>query len=307
MDSKVKVKVIVLSEFHDDFSGSNRSHSFDDSFDDDDWMEINIEQPFVEEHKVQLVAPIDTMNHQGQGERVHLILASNGPEYEQARSALEYNQNELAWDLYHYHKVNLELMQRKEQSIRTASTVLATAIRKSIDERLTKCHDLYCLVHWIEGNHDEEVDLLALDSIYGHRTQACENLIQRLGRVLTEQEYKEVSNNQPIELDFSILNDLMEESGVSIITSNSSEQRTESDVQPEPMPEWLDDLMISYSDEALDLANSIKKAETDWTQASMYKTLKAASTQGPFYPYHPKECHVYAVLFEVRRGIHHEQ
>ena len=93
MDSKVKVKVIVLSEFHDDFYGSNRSHSFDDSFDDDDWMEINIEQPFVEEHKVQLVAPIDTMNHQGQGERVHLILASNGPEYEQARSALEYNHN----------------------------------------------------------------------------------------------------------------------------------------------------------------------------------------------------------------------
>lgn len=304
MDSKVIMEGKRLSKPQDYLSESEAYSSFVDDFDDVHWSSDDAEQPLVEEREVQLVHPLNSNNESGQ---IHTILNANGPEYEQARSALEYNKNELAWDLYHYRKVNQELMQRNEQSVRTASAVLIKAIRRSIDERITRCHDLFCLVSWLDGEISDEVDLLALDTIYGHRTHACENLIQRLGRVLTEQENNLVTVKNPLELDYSILDEMMEHSGKPKRTSASTEERNEDDSQPEPVPEWLNDLMISYSDEAIELANSIIQAEKDWKQDSMYKILKAASNQGPFYPYHPKDCHVHAVLFEVRRGIHDEQ
>ena len=260
----------------------------------------------MQSQTAQLVSPLEHDN-QHEPERTLPIMPPNGPEFEQVRSALEYNEKELAWDLYHYHKVKSELMHRKEESVRAASGVLANAICKSIAERLTRCHDLYCLKRWIEATIDDDVDMLALDEEYGHRTQACENLIQRLARILTEQEFNQVRNGDAPEIDFSVLDGLLDGLDPQKRTFEALEERTEDDTQPEPMPEWLNDLMISYSNEAKDLATSILQAEMNWIQDSMYKTLKLATTQSPYYPFKPKECHVHAVLFEVRRGIHHEQ
>ena len=296
----------TLSDFYDE----DEELDFDDQFSsvNGDWVNIptQIEDILVQKSPVQSVPQFET---QPQDEQLHafLILDSTGPEFEQVRSALDYSEKELAWDLYHYQKVNLELMQRKEVSVQAASSVLATAIHKSINERLSQCHDLYCLVRWLDGNIDDNVDLLALDKMYGHRTKACEHLIQRLGRVLTEQELNKATNKESIELELSVLDGLLQRSGTPKTTFEALKERSEDDSPPEPMPEWLNDLMISYSAEAKDLATSILQAEKDWTQDSMYKTLKLATTQSPYSPYHPKECHVHAVLFEVRRGIHHEQ
>ena len=297
--------VTKLNEYHDDDEDLNFDFPFNVDFDRISRI-IPEDRPSPnEDQTVQLTSPVETPIPQ-EPER-HAVLPPNGPEYEQARSALEYNEKELAWDLYHFQKVNLELMQRKEESVRAASGVLATAIAKSIDERLSRCHDLYCLKSWIEGTIDAEVALLALDEDYGHRTQACENLIQRLARILTEQEINQVRNKEAPELDFTVLDGLLQRSETPKRTFEALKERSDDDSQPEPMPEWLNDLMISYSTEAKDLAISIQKAEKNWTQDSMYKTLKLATTQSPYTPYHPKECHVHAVLFEVRRGIHHEQ
>ena len=295
---------------------SNLIEYFDDEIDLDfrsyQGVDQTTELPFVDKdsrkqrHTVQLVSPLE-QDIQQELKRTLAVLPPNGPEFEQVRCALEYNEKELAWDLYHYHKVKSELMHRKEESVRAASGVLATAIYKSIDERLTRCHDLYCLKRWIEATIDGDVDLLALDEVYGHRTQACENLIQRLARILTEQEFNKVRNGEAPEIDFSVLDGLLNGLDPQKRTFEALEERTEDDTQPEPMPEWLNDLMISYSNEAKDLATSILQAEMNWIQDSMYKTLKLATTQSPYYPFKPKECHVHAVLFEVRRGIHHEQ
>ncbi len=260
----------------------------------------------MQSQTAHLVSPLEHDN-QHEPERTLPIMPPNGPEFEQVRSALEYNEKELAWDLYHYHKVKSELMHRKEESVRAASGVLANAICKSIAERLTRCHDLYCLKRWIEATIDDDVDMLALDEEYGHRTQACENLIQRLARILTEQEFNQVRNGEAPELDFSVLDELLHELDSQNRTCEDLEERAEDDSQPEPMPEWLNDLLISYSNEAKNLATSIRQAEMNWIQDSMYKTLKLATTQSPYYPFKPKECHVHAVLFGVRRGIHDER
>jgi len=305
MDFSPILVVTKLNEYSE--GGGDLNFDFPFNVDYDRISRITPEDRHIpnEDQTVQLASPLETSILQ-EPER-HAVLSPNGPEYEQARSALEYNERELAWDLYHYRKVNLELMKRKEESVRAASGVLATAIVKSIDERLTRCHDLYCLKSWIEGAIDAEVDLLALDEDYGHRTQSCENLIQRLARILTEQEFNEVRNKEAPELNFTVLDGLLQLTGTPKRTFESLKERSEDEPQPEPMPEWLNDLMISYSTEAKDLATSIQQAEKNWTQDSMYKTLKLATTQSPYFPYHPKECHVHAVLFEVRRGIHHEQ
>ena len=260
----------------------------------------------MQSQTAQLVSPLEHEN-QHEPERTLPIMPPNGPEFEQVRSALEYNEKELAWDLYHYHKVKSELMHRKEESVRAASGVLANAICKSIAERLTRCHDLYCLKRWIEATIDDDVDMLALDEEYGHRTQACESLIQRLGRLLTEQEFDDVSNRETPELDLSVLDGMLQRSDPSKETCETIEEVAEHNSRPEPIPEWLNDLMRSYSKEAKDLATSITEANKNWIQDSMYKTLKLATTQSPYDPFKSKESHVHAVLFGVRRGIHDAQ
>jgi hypothetical protein len=300
--------ILVVTKLNEYYDGDeDLDFGFPFNVDSDQISRITPEDmPSQNEDQIVQLASTVEMSTPQKPER-HAVLSPNGPEYEQARSALEYNEKELAWDLYHYQKVNLELMQRKEESVRAASGVLATAIAKSIDERLSRCHDLYCLKSWIEATIDAEVALLALDEDYGHRTEACENLIQRLARILTEQEINQMRNKEAPELDFTVLDGLLQSSGTPKGTFEGLKERSEDKLQPEPMPEWLNDLMISYSTEAKDLALSIQEAEKNWTQDSMYKTLKLATTQSPYSPYNPKECHVHAVLFEVRRGIHHEQ